>query len=89
MPYSHSSIERLIVTLCLEHVGNFMFSDRLDLLGKLGQFASYHNDARTQRTLAGSSPSEKCGHSSSRVCDLRKFFWQEPRSRPVPNTIAA
>ena len=77
VPCSHPFIERLIGTLRREYLDHVIFWNRADLQRKLGQFASYYNEARAHSALAGRTPSERRGNPSPPIADLRQFSWQE------------
>jgi hypothetical protein len=59
-----------------EYPDHVIFWNRADLLRKLGHFASYYNEARAHSALAGRTPSERRGHPSPAIVDLRQFSWQ-------------
>jgi putative transposase len=59
-----------------EYLDHVIFWNRADLLRKLGHFASYYNEARAHSALAGRTPSERRGHPSPAIVDLRQFSWQ-------------
>jgi putative transposase len=56
VPLSHPFVERLIGTIRREFLDHVPFWTSTDLEGKLESFKNYYNQARTHRSLDGSTP---------------------------------
>src|ERR1039457_3482720 len=64
VPCSHPFIERLIGTIRREYLVHVFFWSRVDLQGKLYQFARFYSLVAVHGALAGTHPADRSGYPS-------------------------
>jgi putative transposase len=75
-PMSHPFIERLIGTIRREYLDHTFFWNSIDLYRKLENFRTYYNRARVHRSLNGTTPANRAGHSLSMKANLGHYAWE-------------
>jgi putative transposase len=75
-PTSHPFVERLIGTIRREYLDHMLFWDSIELHRKLEQFRTYYNNARVHRSLNGTTPAIRAGHSPSSKANLAHYAWE-------------
>ena len=89
VPLSHPFVERIIRTIRQECLDQLLFWNAADLEQKLLFFQHYYNSNRVHQGLAGDTPEEKAGASSSPIANLANYRWQRHCQGLVQLPIAA
>ncbi len=89
VPTSHPFVERLIGTIRREYLDHTFFWNLTDLHRKLDAFRIYYNAVRVHRSLDGTTPENRAGHSSSSSANLSRYAWERHCNEPFDTPVAA
>jgi putative transposase len=88
-PMSHPFVERLIGTIRREYLDHCFFWNSIDLHRKLDAFRTYYNGVRVHRSLGGTTPAIRAGHSSSLNPNLAHYAWERHCNGLFETPVAA